>query len=661
MPISTYINFHLNLAYSSIEEERRYVVIEKCYWPILRLTEDLQFPVGIEASAYTLECIANIDFSWIVKLKELINIGLIEFVGSGYAQIIGPLVPAKVNEANLHLGIKIYESLLGVRPKTALINEQAYSSGLIELYKDAGYEAIIIEWNNPAHCHPEWDTEWQYYPQYARNNNGSRIPIIWNNSVAFQKFQRYAHGDMELEEHLGYLEQYWNRDSGMFPLYGNDVEIFDFRPGRYHTEAALNRESEWQRIRLLYTKLKKDNRIQMVKPGDVLNLLDQSKAGKVLTIESPEQPVSVKKQAKYNITRWAVTGRDDLGINTACWHIYENLLQTGNKNDTDWQELCYLWSSDFRTHITEKRWQAYKKRLEKFELRTSQKKGEHKKELEPIRFKKSLPVNTGITRDGRYMTVETPTIKIKLDCRRGLSINGLWEAGSERPFWCGTLPHGFYNDIAVDFDWYTGHTVIECLGKPKVTDLNPVEPKINYIEDSNNILVYGSIQTTEGEVQKSIFISCREAAINLDYKFHLGKLPAGSFRLGNITLNPLTFDQDSLFYRTCNGGYQPETFLLKDKEFDHGSPVSFLVSANNCVGMTEGWIEIGDAKSVLRVEVDKSLAAMVGLLTYKKVNDSYFLRLSLSAGEWDETRRLSDLVLDNLEVKMKIKLITPDI
>ena len=48
-------------------------------------------------------------------------------------------------------------------------------------------------------------------------------------------------------------------------------------------------------------------------------------AGNRLRLESPGQPIPVKKQGKYNVTRWAVTGRDDLGINTSCWRIYEAL------------------------------------------------------------------------------------------------------------------------------------------------------------------------------------------------------------------------------------------------------------------------------------------------------------------------------------------------
>jgi predicted glycosyl hydrolase (DUF1957 family) len=74
-------------------------------------------PFGIEATGYTLEAIFQIDPEWISKLRQLVIDGPCEFVGSGYAQIIGPLVPAEVNAANLRIGNAVYERLLGFRPQ----------------------------------------------------------------------------------------------------------------------------------------------------------------------------------------------------------------------------------------------------------------------------------------------------------------------------------------------------------------------------------------------------------------------------------------------------------------------------------------------------------------------------------------------------------------
>src|ERR1700760_3613474 len=120
--LTVFAFFHLNLAFSSIEEERRAEVIARCYWPLLRLAERCG-PIGIEASGYTLEEIAARDPRWIEKARALIARGQVEWIGSGYSQMIGPLVPARVTAENLRLGFDVYETLLGARPRVALINE----------------------------------------------------------------------------------------------------------------------------------------------------------------------------------------------------------------------------------------------------------------------------------------------------------------------------------------------------------------------------------------------------------------------------------------------------------------------------------------------------------------------------------------------------------
>jgi len=63
--LKAYSFFHLNLAYSAISEERRPEVVEKCYWPLLRLAKQHNLPFGVEASAWTLETINAIDPEWI--------------------------------------------------------------------------------------------------------------------------------------------------------------------------------------------------------------------------------------------------------------------------------------------------------------------------------------------------------------------------------------------------------------------------------------------------------------------------------------------------------------------------------------------------------------------------------------------------------------------
>ena len=70
----------------------------------------------------TLEIINDIDNSFIDNLKNLIFDGKIEFIGSGYSQLIGPLVPSKLNTWNLTIGNKVYNDILSYQPLTSLLN-----------------------------------------------------------------------------------------------------------------------------------------------------------------------------------------------------------------------------------------------------------------------------------------------------------------------------------------------------------------------------------------------------------------------------------------------------------------------------------------------------------------------------------------------------------
>ena len=96
----SYKIYHANLAFSAIPEEQLAEVIDKCYFPLLNFVEKSKTKIGLEISGYSLEIIQNIRPAWITKFKELHNQGLIELIGSGYMQIIAPLIPYKVNLQN---------------------------------------------------------------------------------------------------------------------------------------------------------------------------------------------------------------------------------------------------------------------------------------------------------------------------------------------------------------------------------------------------------------------------------------------------------------------------------------------------------------------------------------------------------------------------------
>ena len=611
--------FHLNLAFSSIEEEQRSEVIARCYWPLLRLAES-HGPIGLEATGYTLEEIALRDPKWIAAARDLIARGQIELIGSGYAQIIAPLVPWRVTEANLRIGNEIYARLLGVVPKIALVNEQAYSGGLVGLYLDAGYGALLMDWDNPGAQNPDWHAETRYRPQKALGADGRSIDLLWTNTVAFQKLQRFAHGDITREAYRDYLRSQAGSAPRLLCAYASDAEIFDFRPGRYKTEEAVSGE-EWPRMNEAFALLCEPG-FRLLSPSNALKSMPAQ--GQALRLETATVPIPVKKQRKYNLSRWAVTGRDDIAVNAACQRIHDGMAAQ-DAGDADWKTLCYLWASDFRTHITEKRWTKFCALLS---------------EVETIWARPEICIATtpqGLASTERHIDFATPTLRARLDRRRGLCLDSVKFAGHSRPV-LGGLPHGYFDDISLQADWYTGDCVFEAPGEHKITDLEWARAHV-WQDGNGDVLAHGVIDTPKGPIEKLMRFSHEAACIAVELTFHWSDWGKGSLRLGHVTLLPDAFDLEKLCLITHNGGKDLEHFPLSGKIVDHGAPVSFLVSSSHGIGMTEGWAEITDGNTGIRVSVDRATAPLLGLLVHRQAGGSLFCQLQLSALELDDTRK----------------------
>jgi hypothetical protein len=611
--------FHLNLAFSSIEEEQRAEVIAKCYWPLLRLAQS-HGPIGIEASGFTLEEIAARDPDWIAAARELLAEGKIELIGSGYAQMIAPLVPWRVTEANLRIGNEIYQRLLGVRPRIALVNEQAYSGGLPGLYREAGYEALLMDWDNPGSHNPQWDSETRFRPQTALGADGQTIRILWTNTVAFQKLQRFAHGDIPLAEYLDYMAAQRGDGNRLLCAYASDAEIFDFRPGRYKTEEKIGTVSEWAMLAEAFTRLRESN-FGWVAP---LAALDGAATEQPLRLETPACPIPVKKQRKYNLSRWAVTGRDDIGVNAACQRIYEGMI-AGSADGTAWKILCGLWASDFRTHITDRRWRKFCADLHAAEAR-------HAAPLPPL-----AETLDGTPLEARNIEIATPQVVAKLDRRRGLALTQVRFTGQAHAA-IGGLALGHFDDIGVQADWYSGNCVFEAPGEHKITDLEWCQTRRR---DASNgdIMLQARLETRKGLIEKNLRFHAAEPRIDFDLSFHWEDWGKGSLRLGHFTLLPEAFDWQALTLITHNGGRESEHFALSGHGIDHGAPVSFLVSASHGLGMTEGWAALTDGTMGVRIAVDRATTPLLGMLTHKRIGGSLFCQLQLSALELDDTRK----------------------
>lgn len=601
--------------FSSISFEKRLEVINNCYWPLLKLCEG-NYKIGIELTGNTLEIIYNLDKNWVYKLKSLLKSNKVELIGSGYSQLIGPLVPSKVNDWNQKLGLEIYISLLDTIPTTALINEMSYSSGILEHYINHGYSNIIMEINNSLEIYKEWNLN---RPNIVENQHGDSLNIIWADSIAFQKFQRYVSDEINYNGYIDYLNNY---KSEYIPFYTSDAEIFDFRPGRFKEENDLSESFlEWNKIDKLYKSLKLLGH-NYVFPKDVKF---DGKEKTICKIESSQKPIVVKKQNKYNINRWALSGRDDLNLNTKCFQIFNKIKETSIKKH--WKSLCFIWSSDFRTHITDDRWTNLENYIEKLfnELNLSH---YDKLKFNSDKFKT-------FKENERFITISRDNIKLELDTKKGNTIKYLFSNKYNFPL-LGKIEHGFFDEISYGFDYFSGHTIVERLGERKITDLsnskielcknNQITSFINYSHDSDNIINTKITISQDSLIsEKQIILPQREKQIIYPY---------------NFTFIPDSWHEKSLFFSTNNGGSKLETFYINES-LNHAEKHSYLISSISGLGNTEGVLIIGDKDKFIEFKLDLTKSFLIPKISFKKINNSFLLRVTFSAQEIDETFRVN--------------------
>jgi hypothetical protein len=500
---------------------------------------------------------------------------------------------------------------------------------MIDHYIDAGYQGFITDWDNVFLANPEWDPALRYAAQPALSAAGRTLPVLWSWTVAFQKFQRLAHGVEDRTAYRQWLDRQLAARVPALNLYCNDAEIFDFRPGRFEAEPKQSATSEWHAIEDLFHALRDDPRIDCVRPSAILATLAQGDTAP-LALTNAAMPLPTKKQEKYNVLRWAATGRDDIGINSRCLALAHRLRDSLSATDEDWRELCYLYASDFRTHITERRWASYRARLSAFERRWNH------AEARPwaigrnsSRERRLEPGPDGLIR------LDDGPLGVEFNAKRGLAIHRLWRADEPYSWLLGTIPFGYYDDIRLGADFYSAHLVFQQPGKAQITDLAPIEALL--VEGPEWRSIHATTTTPLGAIEKEWRLHHDRPRIDLLYRLCWSSLPLGVLRLGHLTANPEAFRADRLWYATHHGGPTLERFPLNGAEFDHGRPVSHMVSASTALGMTEGELLFGDDRHSVAVAVPREQAAIVPMVIWRRLRHSFFFRISFSAAEIDDT------------------------
>ncbi len=664
--LSLYALFHCNLAFSLIGREEFRAVIKRCYRPLLELAGE-GLPIGIEMSAWTLRQVHQLEPDFTRRLSDLWGAKRLSFIGSGYAQSIMPLIPAEVNRWNLRLGNKYYEQILGRAPSIALVNEQTFSSGLVGLYKEAGYETIIMDWNNSCR-HKNFSNQRLYSPQRAAGRSpGEEIGLLWSHSIAFQKFSRCVHGEFSQKEYMDYLLSHHEEgEERAFVAYSNDAEVFDFCPGRGESPRG-----DFERVRELLKGIMDEKRFVLLTPEEILNKFKPDPSAGPMRLESVETPVVSKKQERYNPVRWSVTGRDSAHINARCHTLYKRLeaiFRDGGVKEKDIlrEKLCEFWGSDFRTNTCDDKLRYFNESMGWLSLETERLLREAGLDVtEALRPSEVFSVTkerasagmvlcgAGLCRgpwpgqsvrgfnalevddDKRRVTIRAQEVELTLLKDRGLALSSASFPGISDKALLGTLGHGYFDSIELGADFFSGHLIHTSRDGVKTTDLCPAPHTIR--EDSGGLSISSDIETPIGLLEKTYHIPRRGAEFSLTYKIKAPALQASSLRLGIFTFMPEAFDVDELWFETVNGGMGPERFYLKGHRLSHDEPVSPAISASGCLGATEGWVAFGDTEKSLIISSERRFVHTVPMINYRESGDKFFLRLYHSAGELDDT------------------------
>lgn len=603
--------YHANLAFSAIEESDLAEVIDKTYFPLLNLIQQYNIKMGLELSGYSLEKIQQLRPEWIQKFKILHKKGLVELIGSGYMQIIGPIVPYEVNILNQQIGLEIYKAILGIIPDIAFVNEQTFSSSMIDIYTEVGYKAIAMEWNNAYTIHHKnWKLSYGFQSVFVQGIY-TKIPILWTDSIIFQQYQRMVHNEINLQSYINFIQSKINLGYKAIPIYASDLEIFNYRPGRFETETTIL-NNEWSNIATISNELQKLGDFQL--PSEIL----QKTLNKdiILILTNSANPIIIKKQEKYSLSRWSACGRGANLINTLCFQY----LKT---NCYDAKQLLQYWGSDYRTHTTQKKW---KNALDFFKLKLPKTSSNLARGIESNKLTSNNPFDLEFKYNNYVITFNK---------KKGLTLKSIKYKNNFLEF--GTVEHGKLHFISNTADFYTGTTVIESASGKKITNLSEVN---NYTFEQNDMHCYKLSTKIELKniaiEERSWIIDTKHNILTFEAQLDVKQFVLGSIRIGALTLFPQNMNKN-FWYECKNGGQYFERHKI-NQNITHSKAKSLLQSSNGGIGVTDGVLRFGiDETIICKIDIDREYSYPFIMLENNCDLETYLTRVNFSVQELDDT------------------------
>lgn len=136
---------HANIQYSQLSPSKRHWVMKNCYEKLFDLIQEKQCRMAFECSGKTLEELAVQAPEVLAKLNRLIQEGMVEPVSSPYIHFMLSNIPPEVCLDSLRHALDIWEKYTGVRPVTGWNPECGWASYIPDVYKEAGFEALVMD------------------------------------------------------------------------------------------------------------------------------------------------------------------------------------------------------------------------------------------------------------------------------------------------------------------------------------------------------------------------------------------------------------------------------------------------------------------------------------------------------------------------------------
>ena len=96
---------------------------------------------------------------------------------------------------------------------------------------------------------------------------------------------------------------------------------------------------------------------------------------------------------------------------------------------------------------------------------------------------------------------------------KGLTISDLWFKNIYKEPLVGTLPHGYYDEISLGADFYSGHAIIEKPGEHKITNLLKSKPEV--LNDGVVLIIRNSISDKNIKFNREYRIYLEEPVLEI--------------------------------------------------------------------------------------------------------------------------------------------------